>query len=117
GQGIGDDVTFIINRDGKVALGGKDDVAITIVSEIINGEMEDDSGTYHRGITTSQTDFPEDNSAFFDESDINLVYWLRKFTAEDETETFLRSFLGRMLFRGEEALKQAKVLSGGEKVS
>src|SRR5699024_12688991 len=74
-------------------------------------------GTYHWGVTTSQEYFPKDNSAFFDDSDLNLVDWLRQFSPEDETETFLRSFLGRMLFSGEEALKKAKVLSGGEKVS
>src|SRR5699024_3451683 len=60
--------------------------------------------------------FPKDNSAFFENNDLTLVDWLRQFSPEDETETFLRSFLGRMLFSGEEALKQAKVLSGGEKV-
>src|SRR5699024_11745731 len=70
----------------------------------------------HWGVTTSQSYFPKDNSAFFDDSDLNLVDWLRQFSPEDETETFLRSFLGRMLFSGEEALKKAKVLSVGEKV-
>src|SRR5699024_3935069 len=75
-----------------------------------------DSGAYHRRVTTSQSYFPKDNSAFFDDSDLNLVDWLRQFSQEDETETFLRSFLGRMLLSGEEALKKAKVLSGGEKV-
>src|SRR5699024_3649464 len=111
-----DNVIFIINPNEKVAFVGKDDLAKTTLFEIINGEMEADSGTYHWGVTTSQSYFPKDNSAFFDDSDLNLVDWLRQFSPEDETETFLRSFLGRMLFSGEEALKKAKVLSGGEKV-
>ncbi|HLR22079.1 MAG TPA: ATP-binding cassette domain-containing protein [Pseudogracilibacillus sp.] len=116
GQKVLDNVSFIINPNEKVAFVGKDDLAKTTLFEIINGEMEADSGTYHWGVTTSQSYFPKDNSAFFDDSDLNLVDWLRQFSPEDETETFLRSFLGRMLFSGEEALKKAKVLSGGEKV-
>lgn len=116
GQKVLDNVSFIINPNEKVAFVGKDDLAKTTLFEIINGKMEADSGTYHWGVTTSQSYFPKDNSAFFDDSDLNLVDWLRQFSPEDETETFLRSFLGRMLFSGEEALKKAKVLSGGEKV-
>src|SRR5699024_7979245 len=116
GQKVLDNVSFIINPNEKVAFVGKDDLAKTTLFEIINGEMKADSGTYHWGVTTSQSYFPKDNSAFFDDSDLNLVDWLRQFSPEDETETFLRSFLGRMLFSGEEALKKAKVLSGGEKV-
>src|SRR5699024_4011247 len=79
-------------------------------------EMEPDAGTYKWGITTSQSYFPKDNSAYFDGIELTLVDWLRQYSPEDETETFLRSFLGRMLFSGEEALKKANVLSGGEKV-
>jgi ATPase subunit of ABC transporter with duplicated ATPase domains len=80
------------------------------------GEVEPDEGTYKWGVTTSQSYFPKDNSEFFEGSNLNLVEWLRQYSPEDETETFLRSFLGRMLFSGEEALKKANVLSGGEKV-
>lgn len=116
GQKVLDNVSFIINPNEKVAFVGKDDLANTTLFEIINGEMEPDSGTYQWGVTTSQSYFPKDNSAFFENSDLPLVDWLRQFSPEDETETFLRSFLGRMLFSGEEALKKAKVLSGGEKV-
>ncbi|HLR54434.1 MAG TPA: ATP-binding cassette domain-containing protein [Pseudogracilibacillus sp.] len=116
GQKVLDNVSFTIHKDEKVAFVGKDDLAKTTLFEIIMGNMEPDSGTYHWGVTTSQEYFPKDNSAFFENNDLTLVDWLRQFSPEDETETFLRSFLGRMLFSGEEALKQAKVLSGGEKV-
>ena len=78
--------------------------------------MEADSGTFKWGITTSQAYFPKDNSEFFEESDLNLVDWLRQFSPQDESESFLRGFLGRMLFSGEEVFKRCNVLSGGEKV-
>ncbi len=116
GQKVLDNVSFIINKDDKVAFVGKDDLAKTTLFQILMGEMEADSGEYHWGVTTSQAYFPKDNSAFFENNDLPLVDWLRQFSPQDETETFLRSFLGRMLFSGEEALKKASVLSGGEKV-
>lgn len=78
--------------------------------------MEPDEGTYKWGVTTSQSYFPKDNTEFFEGVDLTLVDWLRQYSPEDQTESFIRSFLGRMLFSGEEALKKAKVLSGGEKV-
>ena len=79
--------------------------------------MEPDEGSYKWGVTTSLSYFPKDNSEFFDGVDMNLVDWLRQYAPEDEqTETFLRGFLGRMLFSGEEVKKKASVLSGGEKV-
>lgn len=115
-QKVLDNVSFIINKDDKVAFVGQDDLAKTTLFDILMGETEADSGTYHWGVTTSQAYFPKDNSAYFENNDLPLVDWLRQFSPEDETETFLRSFLGRMLFSGEEALKKAKVLSGGEKV-
>lgn len=116
GQKVLDNVSFTINKDEKVAFVGKDDLAKTTLFDILMGKTEADSGTYHWGVTTSQSYFPKDNSAYFENSELSLVDWLRQFSPEDETETFLRSFLGRMLFSGEEALKKAKVLSGGEKV-
>lgn len=79
------------------------------------GETEADSGEYTWGVTTSQAYFPKDNSKYFEGVDMNLVEWLRQYS-KDQEETFLRGFLGRMLFSGEEALKKASVLSGGEKV-
>ncbi|HLR70145.1 MAG TPA: ATP-binding cassette domain-containing protein [Pseudogracilibacillus sp.] len=116
GQKVLDNVSFTLNKDDKVAFVGKDDLAKTTLFEILTGEMEPDAGEYHWGVTTSQSYFPRDNSAFFDNNDLPLVDWLRQYSEEDQTETFLRSFLGRMLFSGEEALKKANVLSGGEKV-
>ncbi|WP_040978172.1 ABC-F family ATP-binding cassette domain-containing protein [Oceanobacillus jeddahense] len=111
-----DKVNFTLNPNDKVALVGKDDIANTTLLQIIAGELEPDEGSYKWGITTSQSYFPKDNSEFFDGVNLSLVDWLRQYSPEDETETFLRGFLGRMLFSGEEAKKKANVLSGGEKV-
>lgn len=116
GQKILDNVSFIINKDDKVAFVGSNDIAKTTLFQILMGEIEADEGTFSWGVTTSQSYFPKDNSAFFEGNDLSLVDWLRQYAPEDETETFLRGFLGRMLFSGEEALKKASVLSGGEKV-
>ena len=80
------------------------------------GEIEPDEGTFQWGVTTSQSYFPKDNSEFFNNCDLTLVDWLRQFSVKDEYEQDLRGWLGRMLFSGEEALKKASVLSGGEKV-
>ncbi|WP_440897850.1 ABC-F family ATP-binding cassette domain-containing protein [Amphibacillus sp. Q70] len=111
-----DNVSFILNRDNKVAFVGPNEIAKTTLFDILMGEIEPDAGTYTWGVTTSQSYFPKDNSKFFENSELTLVEWLRQYSPEDQTETFLRGFLGRMLFSGEEALKKAKVLSGGEKV-
>jgi len=116
GQKVLDNVSFTINKDEKVAFVGKDDLARTTLFDILMGETEADSGEFHWGVTTSQAYFPKDNSAFFEDNNLPLIDWLRQYSPEDQTETFLRSFLGRMLFSGEEALKKANVLSGGEKV-
>ncbi|MFD1851956.1 ABC-F family ATP-binding cassette domain-containing protein [Oceanobacillus bengalensis] len=116
GKKVLDNVSFIINKDDKVAFVGKDDIAKTTLLKILVGELEPDAGTYKWGVTTSQSYFPKDNSDYFENGDLTLVDWLRQFSPEDETETFLRGFLGRMLFSGEEALKKSNVLSGGEKV-
>ncbi|WP_339226437.1 ATP-binding cassette domain-containing protein [Oceanobacillus sp. FSL K6-2867] len=116
GVKILDNISFTMNKDDKVALVGKNDIAKTTLLKILAGEMDPDEGTYHWGVTTSQSYFPKDNSKYFENGDLTLVDWLRQYSPEDETETFLRGFLGRMLFSGEEALKKANVLSGGEKV-
>ncbi|MBP2258195.1 ABC-F family ATP-binding cassette domain-containing protein [Virgibacillus alimentarius] len=116
GEKILDNISFTMNKGDKIAFIGKNDIAKTTLFKILMGEMEADSGTYHWGVTTSQSYFPKDNSAYFDNNDLPLVDWLRQYSPEDETETFLRGFLGRMLFSGEQALKKASVLSGGEKV-
>ncbi|MBT2689477.1 ATP-binding cassette domain-containing protein [Bacillus sp. ISL-47] len=109
-------VSFIMNKDDKIALVGASELAKTTLFKILTGEMEPDEGTYKWGVTTSQSYFPKDNSEFFENSELNLVDWLRQFSPADDSESFLRGFLGRMLFSGEEVLKKASVLSGGEKV-
>ncbi|WP_239253939.1 ABC-F family ATP-binding cassette domain-containing protein [Listeria ilorinensis] len=111
-----DDVSFTINRDDKVALAGNNEVAKTTLFQILAGELEPDAGTYRWGVTTSQSYFPKDNSRFFEENNLNLVEWLRQYSPEEDSEAFLRGFLGRMLFSGDEVLKKVRVLSGGEKV-
>lgn len=107
-------VSFRINRDDKIAFIG-DELSITTLFEIINGNLEADEGEYKWGQTITTSYFPKDNSEYFDGVDLNLIDWLRQFS-EEQSEIYLRGFLGRMLFSGEEALKQANVLSGGEKV-
>ncbi len=116
GQKVLDNVSFIIDKDDKVAFVGRDDLANTTLFEILMGEIEPDEGEVHWGVTTSQSYLPKDNSEFFENNKLTLVDWLRQYSPQDQTETFLRSFLGRMLFSGEEAMKEASVLSGGEKV-
>ncbi|MDZ5474515.1 ATP-binding cassette domain-containing protein [Bacillus sp. 31A1R] len=109
-------ISFIMNKEDKIALVGTNELAKTALFKILTGEMEADSGTFKWGITTSQAYFPKDNSEFFNGCELNLVDWLRQFSPNDQSESFLRGFLGRMLFSGEEVLKKASVLSGGEKV-
>ncbi|MED1604682.1 ATP-binding cassette domain-containing protein [Cytobacillus kochii] len=111
-----DNISFIMNKDDKIALVGTNELAKTTLFKILMGEMDPDEGSFKWGVTTSQAYFPKDNSNFFEDSELNLVEWLRQYSPEDESESFLRGFLGRMLFSGEEVLKKASVLSGGEKV-
>ncbi|WP_062198099.1 ABC-F family ATP-binding cassette domain-containing protein [Massilibacterium senegalense] len=111
-----DNISFTLNKNDKVALVGKDEIAKTTLFKILMGEMEPDSGTYKWGVTTSQAYFPKDNTEYFEGVEDTLVDWLRQYSPNDQSESFLRGFLGRMLFSGEEALKKASVLSGGEKV-
>ncbi|UJF35945.1 ABC-F family ATP-binding cassette domain-containing protein [Paenibacillus hexagrammi] len=107
-------LTLTINKNDKIAFVGPDGIAKTTLFKIIMGELEADAGTYTWGVTTSQAYFPKDSQDYFN-VDMNLVDWLRQYS-KDQDESFLRGFLGRMLFSGEEALKKANVLSGGEKV-
>ena len=115
GEKIFETVSFTINTGDKVVLLSRNDIAKTTLFQILAGEMEPDSGTYEWGITTSQSYFPKDNSEYFEDVDLSLIDWLRQFS-KDQDEQYVRGFLGRMLFSGEEAKKSAKVLSGGEKV-
>ena len=109
-----DNVSFRLDREDKVAFMG-DEIAITTLFNILMGEEEADAGTFKWGVTTSQSYLPKNHNQFFDGCEYSLVDWLRQFS-EEKSESFIRGFLGRMLFSGEEALKQAQVLSGGEKV-
>ena len=109
-----DNVTFRLDRDDKVAFMG-DEMAITALFNIIMGVDTPDSGTFKWGVTTSQSYLPKNHNDFFDGVEYSLVDWLRQYS-EEKSESYIRGFLGRMLFSGEEALKQANVLSGGEKV-
>ncbi|TWM19401.1 putative ABC transporter ATP-binding protein YbiT [Bacillus paralicheniformis] len=111
-----DSVSFMMNKEDKIAFTGRNELAASTLFKILAGEMEPDSGSFKWGVTTSQAFFPKDNSEYFENSDLNLVDWLRQFSPYDQSESFLRGFLGRMLFSGEEVLKKASVLSGGEKV-
>lgn len=115
GQTLLKDISFSLRKGDKVALVGKNDLAKTLLLDILAGEQEADSGNYNWGITTSRSYFPTDNSKYFNGDEETLVDWLRPFS-HDKDESFLRGFLGKMLFSGNDALKQPKVLSGGEKV-
>ena len=109
------DVSFTVNKGDKIAFVGPDGFAKTALFKILMGETEADGGSFKWGVTTSQAYFPKDNAEYFDGVDLNLIDWLRQFS-RDQEESFIRGFLGRMLFSGEESLKEANVLSGGEKV-
>ena len=109
-----DNINFLVNKNDKIALIGNP-IAITTLFKILAGEMEPDRGEVKWGVTITKSYFPNDNSEYFDDCDLSLVDWLRQFS-EEKSESYIRGFLGRMLFSGEEALKQANVLSGGEKV-
>ncbi|EGL19100.1 ABC transporter, ATP-binding protein [Paenibacillus sp. HGF7] len=115
GQKILDNISITVNKGDKIAFVGPDGHAKTTLFQILMGETEADEGTYTWGVTTTQAYFPKDNSQYFEGVDMNLVDWLRQYS-KDQDESFIRGFLGRMLFSGEEALKKASVLSGGEKV-
>lgn len=109
------DISFTLKNGDKVALIGKNDLAKTLLLDILAGETTPDSGKFQFGITTSMNYFPTDNSKYFQGEEATLVDWLREYS-EDKDESFLRGFLGKMLFSGNDALKKPSVLSGGEKV-
>lgn len=117
GEKVLDNVTFTLSRDDKVAFLSRNDNAVTAFFEIIMGKMEPDSGTFEWGITTSQTYLPRNSADEFDNVTLSIVDWLRQYADKEEQDnTFLRSFLGRMLFSGDDVMKPVNVLSGGEKV-
>ncbi|BBB92008.1 MAG TPA: ATP-binding cassette domain-containing protein [Methylomusa anaerophila] len=115
GEKVLQGVSFRVEKGDKIAFVGPNGLAKTTLFTILAGETKPDNGEFKWGITTSQAYFPQDNSMYFDRVELNLVDWLRQYS-RDQEETFIRGFLGRMLFSGEESQKQAGVLSGGEKV-
>ncbi|MGB0879598.1 MAG: ABC-F family ATP-binding cassette domain-containing protein [Polaribacter sp.] len=118
GEKLFDNIDINLNRGDKVAIISKNSRAITAFYQIISGNEKADAGTYSWGVTTTQSYLPLDNANFFQNGELNLVDWLRQYaqTEEEREEVFLRGFLGKMIFSGEEALKKSNVLSGGEKV-
>tara|TARA_B110000046_G_C13026511_1_gene414438 strand:+ start:2011 stop:3672 length:1662 start_codon:yes stop_codon:yes gene_type:complete len=117
GETLFDKLDFNLNKGDKVVVYSKDSRATSAFYEIVNGNLKPKNGSFHWGVTTSQSYLPLDNSSFF-ENAMNLVDWLRQWakTEEEREEVHIRGFLGKMIFSGEEALKQSNVLSGGEKV-
>ena len=110
-----DRVSFTLKKGDKVVFIGDTELAVTTLFRILMEEITPDSGTFNWGVTTSRSFFPKDNAGYFDGSDLNLIDWLRQYSP-DQNENFVRGFLGRMLFSGDEATKKTKVLSGGERV-
>lgn len=111
-----DNVSFTLSKTDKVAFVGESEQAITMLFKILMEEEEPDSGSIKWGVSTSKSYFPVDNSAFFNNCDLSILDWIRQYSENDITDTFLRGFLGRMLFSGDDVYKPVKVLSGGEKV-
>lgn len=112
-----DDVSFRVERGNKIAFLSDNEIAITTLFEILMENIEPDEGSFKWGVSTSRSYFPHDNTKFFEGCDKNILEWLSEYNqSNDRTETYLRGFLGRMLFSGEDVFKPVKVLSGGEKV-
>jgi ATPase subunit of ABC transporter with duplicated ATPase domains len=115
GVKILDRVSFTMRKGEKAVFIGDTELSVTVLFRILMGEMKPDSGTFNWGVTTSRAYFPKDNAEFFDGKEVSLIDWLRQYSP-DQNENFVRGFLGRMLFSGDEATKKTKVLSGGERV-
>ena len=116
GESLLKNISFRLNRTDKVAFISRNPLAVTALFKVITGELEPKSGFYKWGGTITRSYFPKDNGEFFDGCQMNLIEWMRQYTTSDETETYLRGFLGRMLFSGDEVYKPVSVLSGGERV-
>ncbi|MEA5425315.1 ABC-F family ATP-binding cassette domain-containing protein [Arcicella lustrica] len=108
------DVSFTLTKGDKLAVLSRDSLAVSALFDVLMGERTADEGTYKWGVTTTQSYLPNDNAKYFEDSSLNLVDWLRQYSTEKD-ESFIRGFLGRMLFSGDEALKKCTVISGGEK--
>lgn len=117
GEKMFEDINFRVGRTDKIAFISDNELAVTALFEILMGNSEPDSGSFKWGVSTSQSYFPKDNSAYFDNCELSILEWIRQYAKDNErTETYLRGFLGRMLFSGEDVFKSVNVLSGGEKV-
>ena len=116
GMKLLNNVSFTLSRTDKVAFIGESEQAITMLFKILMEEEQPDEGTFKWGVSTSTSYFPVDNSVYFNDCDLSILDWIRQYSKTDETETYLRGFLGRMLFSGDDIYKPVKVLSGGEKV-
>ena len=110
-----DQVSFRVNKGDKIAFLAENEIAITTLFRILMEELEPDEGSFKWGVSTSQSYFPQDNSPYFNDSEDSILQWLEQYS-QDTTETYLRGFLGKMLFSGDDVYKPVKVLSGGEKV-
>ncbi|MFM1914054.1 MAG: hypothetical protein RIR51_1907 [Bacteroidota bacterium] len=114
GEELFSNLSFTVNKGDKIAVLSDNSLSITALFDILSGKIKATAGSYNWGVTTSQSYLPNDNADFFKDSSMDLVNWLRQYSAEKD-ESFIRGFLGRMLFSGDEALKKSTVLSGGEK--
>ena len=115
GKKVLNNVSFTLNKGDKVAIIGENEIAITTLFQILTGELTPDTGEFKWGVSTTQSYFPKDNTAYFQSCDLSILDWIRQYS-KDTTETYLRGFLGRMLFSGDDIFKNVNVLSGGEKV-
>lgn len=116
GEPLLKNISFTIGRTDKVAIIGKNEQAVTMLFKIMAEEVEPDQGTIKWGGTTSRSYFPKDNSQYFNGCELSIVDWIRQYSGNEDTETYLRGFLGKMLFSGDDIYKKVDVLSGGEKV-
>ena len=110
-----DNVSFRVNKGDKIAFVADNELAITTLFKILMEELTPDAGSFKWGVSTSQSYFPQDNSPYFNDTEDTILQWLEQYS-KDTTETYLRGFLGKMLFSGDDVYKPVKVLSGGEKV-
>jgi len=115
GEKVLNNLSFRVNRGDKIAFVGENEIANTTLFKILMGELEPDAGSFKWGISITPSYFPKDNSEFFNDVDKNILRWLEEYS-KDTTDTYLRGFLGRMLFSGDDVFKSVQVLSGGEKV-
>ncbi|MCD6486159.1 MAG: ATP-binding cassette domain-containing protein, partial [Syntrophobacterales bacterium] len=116
GVSMFEDLTLTVNKGDKIVFAGANSLAKTTLFQILAGELEPDKGSFRWGVTISNAYFPKENNAYFNNEELDLIGWLRQYAPPKEDESFVRGFLGKMLFSGEEAMKKTSVLSGGERV-